>query len=270
MKTGVVLYYSPHLLEDFQWCVSNCIPTCQLSIPPEQQTAESAAAIGAARSASGIEITAIVGGWSGPAEWNFTHGPQTLGIVPPAYRAVRLQELVRSAQFAKSLGVGDVCSHMGFIPENPNDGAYQDFLAAVKWLAHACRDLGIRLNFETGQETPVTLLRTLHDIDLPNVGLNFDPANLLMYGKANPIDALDIVGKHINGVHAKDGEYPTDGRNLGREMPLGQGRVDFPRFVAKLRELGYDGPLTIEREISGEQQRADVLAANKLLLGLIG
>ncbi len=91
-----------------------------------------------------------------------------------------------------------------------------------------------------------------------------------MYGKANPIDALDVVGRYVRGVHAKDGEYPTDGYSLGREMPMGQGRVGFPAFVAKLKEIGYDGALTIEREISGPQQKNDVLTANGMLLDLIG
>ena len=270
MKTGVVLGYSERLREDFGWCVEHRIPTCQLSIPPELQTPETAKAVDAARRATGMEITALVGTWSGPNEWNFVHGPSTLGIVPPAYRGVRLRELVRCAELAASLGVGDISSHMGFIPENPNDGLYQDFVGAAAWLAAEYAARGVRLNFETGQETPVTLLRAIGDIGAANVGLNFDPANLLMYGKANPVDALDVVGKYVNGVHAKDGMYPTDGRELGRETPLGEGRVDFPRFVAKLREIGYDGALTIEREISGEQQRADVLKANELLLGLIG
>jgi sugar phosphate isomerase/epimerase len=98
-----------------------------------------------------------------------------------------------------------------------------------------------------------------------NLGINFDPANLIMYGKANPIDALDVIGKYINGVHAKDGEYPTDGYFLGVEKPLGQGKVDIGNFIKKLFKTGYNGPVTIEREISGDEQKRDILAANKLL-----
>ena len=217
-----------------------------------------------------MEITALVGGWSGPSEWNFYGGPVTLGIVPPAYRHTRLQELADCAAFAHTLGVRDICSHMGFLPENPNDPLYAEFVSAARWLAEKCEAQEVRLNFETGQETPVTLLRAISDIGKGNVGLNFDPANLLMYGKANPVDALDIVGKYINGVHAKDGEYPTDGQNLGQEKPLGDGRVNFPVFLKKLLEIGYTGALTIEREISGEQQRADVLKANRLLKEILG
>ena len=123
--------------------------------------------------------------------------------------------------------------------------------------------------FETGQETPVTLLRTIEDIGTDNLGINLDPANLILYGKANPVDALDVFGKYVRDVHAKDGLYPTDGKHLGRETPLGEGKVDFPRLIAKLREVGYDGSLTIEREISGEQQLKDILRGKALLEELI-
>lgn len=271
MKTGVVLTYrKEEILKDFRWCVENGIPTCQLSVAPELETPEHAEVIAAACKETGMEITAMVGTWSGPNEWNFRHGPQTLGIVPPAFRFSRLKELVRCADLAKMLGVSTVCTHMGFIPEIPGDPVYNEFIGTARWLAAEFAARGIGLNFETGQETPVTLLRAIGDIGADNIGLNFDPANLLMYGKANPIDALDVVGKYVRGVHAKDGEYPTNGYELGLEKPMGQGRVGFPAFVKKLKEIGYDGALTIEREISGEQQRQDVLMANRMLLELIG
>jgi L-ribulose-5-phosphate 3-epimerase len=104
----------------------------------------------------------------------------------------------------------------------------------------------------------VVLLRTIQQLGLPNLGINLDPANLLMYGKGNPIDALDMIGPYVRNIHVKDGEYPTDGERLGREVPVGQGRVDFPRFVATLQERGFTGEWIIEREISGEQQLKDI------------
>jgi sugar phosphate isomerase/epimerase len=158
---------------------------------------------------------------------------------------------------------------VGFIPENPNDPAYLGVTAALRDVLACCRKNGQKLLFETGQETPVTLLRLMEDLGKQDLGINLDPANLLLYGKANPIDALDVFGKYVLDVHAKDGEYPVDGRNLGEEKPLGKGRVNFPRFIARLKELGYDGPITIEREISGEQQRKDILEAIEFLKGLI-
>ena len=134
--------------------------------------------------------------------------------------------------------------------------------------ASYCKKNGQYFLFETGQETPVTLLRTIEDVGTGNLGINIDPANLLMYGKANPTDALDVFGKYVRGVHGKDGEYPTNGRHLGAEKPMGEGRVNFPVFIAKLKEIGYDGAITIEREIEGEEQIRDIINAKALLEGI--
>ena len=109
----------------------------------------------------------------------------------------------------------------------------------------------------------------IEDVGLDNLGVNLDPANLILYGKANPVDALDTIGEFVRDVHGKDGCYPTDAKHLGAEMPLGKGRVNFPALIARLKELGYDGPITIEREISGEEQVRDILAAKALLETLI-
>jgi len=109
----------------------------------------------------------------------------------------------------------------------------------------------------------------IEDLGGEHLGINLDPANLLMYGKANPVDALDVFGQYVMGVHAKDGEYPTNGRELGVEKPLGEGRVGFPELIAKLKALGYTGALTIEREISGPKQVEDIKRAIEVLSGLI-
>jgi len=135
-------------------------------------------------------------------------------------------------------------------------------------ILRACRELGIEFWFETGQETPVALLRTLRRAGGDDLGVNLDTANLILYGKANPVDALDVLGPHVRGVHAKDGLQPTDPDALGEEVPLGEGNVDFPAFVGKLKDLGYRGPLTIEREISGAQQIKDIRKAVDLLESL--
>jgi sugar phosphate isomerase/epimerase len=269
METGVVTGYGKSLAEDFAWCAANGIPTCQLGVGPGQQTKETADEINELCKRHGMRISALIGCWSGPQEWNAKYGPATLGIVPTAYRAMRMKELEANARFACMLNVPDIATHLGFIPENPGDPLYNEVEAAIRHLTNAYKNLGINLNMETGQETPFTLLRVIQDVQSANLGINFDPANLLMYGRANPIDALDIIGKYVKGVHAKDGEYPTDGYNLGKEKPLGQGMVDIPRFINKLKEVGYQGPVTIEREIHGEQQKKDILAANKMLKELL-
>jgi sugar phosphate isomerase/epimerase len=269
MRTGVVLGYGEKAEQNFTWCVENGITTCQLHVPFAYYNAESAERIRSLCSKTGMEITALIGHGSGPAVYDFYGGPLTIGIVPAAWQASRVRELAASAEFAARLGTPRVCGHMGFIPENPNDPAYTACIAAARWLAGEYAGNGVGLDFETGQETPITMLRAIRDINSPRVGVNFDPANLLMYGKANPVDALDILGPYVRGVHAKDGEYPAEPGRLGPEKPLGQGRVDFPALIKKLLAAGYDGPLTIEREIEGEEQRNDILRANRILEGLI-
>ena len=188
-----------------------------------------------------------------------------MGLVPSEYRSLRMEELKKGSDFAKKIGVENMATHMGFLPENPYSKEYQEVVCAVRYVAMYCQKNGQYLLFETGQETPITLRRTIEDVKTGNLGINLDPANLILYGKANPVDALDVFGEYVRDVHAKDGLYPTDGRNLGKEMPLGQGKVNFPALIKRLKELRYDGTLTIEREISGEEQKKDILSAKKLL-----
>lgn len=216
-----------------------------------------------------IEITALWCGWSGPAVWNFQEGPATLGLVPVTYRHARIQDLKKGSDFAKKIGVIDVITHVGFLPENPSTTEFTDIVCAIRDIASYCKDNGQHFLFETGQETPVTLRRTIEAVGTENLGINLDPANLIVYGKANPVDALEVFGKYVRNIHGKDGCYPTDGNKLGEETPLGEGKVNYPAFVAKLKEIGYDGPITIEREISGEQQIKDIKAAKIYLESLI-
>ena len=102
---------------------------------------------------------------------------------------------------------------------------------------------------ETGQETPTTMSRAIPDVDMPNLGVGFDTANLLLYGNANPVDAIDILGPHVRSVHAKDGRWPTDPYKFGEEVPIGKGLVNFREVFTKLHRLGYTGAISIEREI---------------------
>lgn len=216
-----------------------------------------------------IKIASVWVGWPGPKVWNFIDGPLTLGLVPKEYRYVRMEALKRGADFASMLGVNDIVTHVGFIPENPSTSEYRETIIAVKEVASYCKNLNIYFNFETGQETPITLVRTIEDVGLDNLGINLDPANLLLYGKANPIDAMDIFKDLVRGVHVKDGRYPTNGRQLGQETPVGEGMVNFPLLIEKLIKYNYKGPLIIEREISGPKQKEDILKAKNVLLEIL-
>ena len=241
-------------------------PTCQLTCwHPEWLAQEVAERLVASSKRHGVEVTTIWAGMPGRYVWDFIEGPSTIGLVPPETRAARLEALKLGAEFAQRVGVPSITAHVGFIPDNPADPVYAGLIVALKEIASDCAERGLEFWFETGQETPVTLLRTFEDMGAENLGVNLDPANLLLYGKANPVDALDVFGQYVRGVHAKDGEYPTNGRQLGVEKPLGQGRVGFPTLLAKLLDLGYTGALTIEREISGPQQTADILEGKRFL-----
>lgn len=242
------------------------LPTCQVSCwDPAIYTEENVRALKDACAKYDVEVTSIWTGYPGPATWNFTEGPITIGLVPPEYREMRVDALKKGAEFAAACGVPTITTHAGFIPETPTDPLYAGTVEALRSVAEHCRKLGITFCFETGQETPITLLRVMTDIGTGNLGVNLDPANLLMYGKANPVDALDILGPYVKGVHAKDGEYPTEPARLGVEKALGEGRVDFPVLIPKLKSFGFDGALTIEREISGDQQIKDIRRAMEIL-----
>jgi sugar phosphate isomerase/epimerase len=216
-----------------------------------------------------VRLNALWAGWPGPAEWNFRTGPTTLGLIPAAHRAVRVAALKRAGEFAKALGVPAVITHLGFIPEQPADPVFGEVVASVRDIALHLQRLGLGFWFETGQETPVTMLRLIQAVALPNLGVNLDPANLILYGKGSPVDALDVFGAHVRSVHAKDGLYPTDPLELGREVRIGEGRVRFPELVCRLQEVGFRGDFIIEREIAGEEQRRDISTAIGYLRDLL-
>ena len=235
----------------------------------ELYTDGNAARVRAACAAEGVTISSLWAGWSGRRVWDLYEGPLTLGFLPEETRARRIADMKLAGDFAEKIGVKLIATHAGFIPEQPHEAGYRPMIEALREIAAYFGQRGQTLLFETGQETPVTLLRAFEDIGLANLGVNLDPANLLMYGKANPVDALDLIGRYVRDVHAKDGEYPVDGKHLGKEKKLGDGRVNFPALVAKLRSVGYDGTLTIEREITGSKQTRDIESAIALLRGLI-
>ena len=193
-----------------------------------------------------------------PLEWNFMQGPSTIGIVPPNTRAARIDALRQASDFAKLVGIPQVQTHCGFIPENPGDALYKPAVEAIRTVAKHCQGNGQAFLMETGQETPTTMSRAIRDVDMPNLGVGLDTANLLLYGKANPVDAVDILGPHVMSVHAKDGRWPNNPYEFGEEVLIGKGLVDFRAVFTKLHRLGYKGAISIEREISGPQQIEDV------------
>jgi L-ribulose-5-phosphate 3-epimerase len=244
------------------------LPTCQAyceEFPPGL-----AAKLTAALGKYGIEPTSIVVGGPGKEVWDFYEGPLTIGLVPRDTRAARIAHIKKASDFAKECGVTAVQTHCGFIPENPNDVLYKETVVAMREVAEYCKRNGQNFRYETGQETPITLVRAIRDVGLDNQGVNFDLANLILYGKANPVDAIEILAPYVQGIHAKDGLWPTNPKELGEEVAIGKGKVDFARIISRLKEMKYPGAVTIERETSGPQQMEDVREAKEYLEKLIG
>ena len=272
MKIGVCIGIDD--LADFEKQIAEFpkegFTTCQLlAWNPKIRTPENAEKIKKLLAENNVTPSAYWAGWEGPGVWDFYDGPKTLGLVPPEYREMRVKNLCDGADFAKLLGIQDVITHMGFIPENPNDPEFMPFCDAVRTVAEHLKKNDQYLLFEAGQETPTTMLRCFEVVGTDNLGVNLDTANVILYGKANPVDALDVFGDKVRNLHAKDGRYPTNGRNLGEQTRIGDGKVDFRALIQKLHDIGYDSHITIEREINGEKQIEDIRYAKKYLQEII-
>ena len=244
------------------------LPTCQVHMGPNPDIGV-AAPLRQALDKYGVEATAIMTLGPGPMVWDFYEGPKTIGIVPELTRAARVDALKRASDLAAACHVNAVHTHCGFIPENPNDPLYAETVRAIQDVASHCKGNSQIFLMETGQESPITMLRVITDAGTGNIRVNLDTANLILYGKGEPVGALDVLGKYVRGLHAKDGMYPVDPKKLGREVAIGQGRVDFPGVMQALHRLRYTGPITIEREISGPQQEADIRSSKMFLERLI-
>lgn len=201
-------------------------------------------------------------GCSGPQVWDFTQGPSTIGLGNAALREERMLSMMKAAEVCNQLHIPIAMAHLGFVPENPSEAEYSTYVEMLSRIGRRYGELGVRFLLETGQETPVTLRRLIRDAGEKSVGVNLDPANLLMYGRGNPLDAVDILRHLILGLHVKDGLYPegTDD-SLGRETVLGLGLVPFPALFEKLAGYGFHGAAIIEREVSDRERQADVRSA---------
>lgn len=272
MNIGVCVNFNSidDMSDKFKNLKDNKFNSCQLvSWSPECWTDENAEIIKQLLKEYDVTPSAFWCGYEGPREWNFYDGPKTIGLIPKEYREMRIKNLCDGSDFARKLNISDVITHMGFIYEDPNHPDFIPFCDAVRTVAEHCKANNQRLLFETGQETPVTILRCFETIGSDNLGVNLDTANLILYGKANPVDALNVIGKYICNLHAKDGNYPVNGHDLGEETRLGTGTVDFKGVFQKLKAYGYDSYVTIEREITGDQQLVDILESREYLQNII-
>jgi sugar phosphate isomerase/epimerase len=245
------------------------VPTIHLHTPYRASRTPARAREFSARLADlGIRVTCVFAGFEGESYADIPTVSRTVGLVPPATRAERAAELREIADFARLLGVRAVGVHIGFVPHDATSGAYRDVLHTAREACDYLSAHGQALHLETGQEPADVLLRFLGDVERDNLFINFDPANMILYGVGEPLEAVRLLGRHVRSVHCKDAAWSDQpGVTWGRETPLGEGDVDFPAFLRTLAEIGYAGPLTIEREIPQEpvRQQAEIAAAVGLL-----
>jgi sugar phosphate isomerase/epimerase len=243
------------------------VPTVQLHAPPpEMRTPERAEEIRRQFEEANIRITVVFCGFPGESYADIPTVRRTVGLVPRETRAERLQQAKEVSDFARHLGVSAIALHMGFIPEDTSDPLFQEVVEVTRELCDYAHQNGQRVHLETGQESAEGLLQFIRAVNRLNIGVNFDPANMILYGSGNPIEALTKVGHLVRSVHCKDAKWADrPGEEWGEEVPLGEGEVNIELYLRTLKLLGYVGPLTIEREITGEQQKRDIAAAVQLL-----
>jgi len=248
------------------------VPTIQLHAPHQATRTQANADAFLKRLAGyGIRLSCVFGGFEGESYADIPTVARSVGLVPPQTRAARTKELKEIADFAKLLGCKAVGLHIGFVPHDRSLPLYQEVVAVARDVCDHCAKNGQSLHLETGQETADDLLAYIQDVERPNLGINFDPANMILYGTGEPIAALKKVGRYVKSIHCKDGKWAKNpGKEWGQEVALGEGDVGMENYLRTLKEIGYDGPLTIEREIPQEpdRQKAEIGRALNLLRAL--
>ena len=250
------------------------VPTIQLHAPAaETRTQETADRLRSQLNEMSVELTAVFGGFEGESYADIPTVVNTVGLVPESTRAARLQEMKEIADFSNMIGCKVVALHLGFVPHETTDPAYGGIVDVTQDLCDHAAGNGQSVHLETGQETADGLLQFLSSVGRDNLFVNFDPANMILYGTGEPIPALQKVGSFVRSVHCKDGTWSDKpGETWGAEVPLGDGDVDIRKYLQTLDEIGYIGPLTIEREIPSEPERQlkEIGAAVELLNKLKG
>ncbi len=233
------------------------IPTLQLHAPHRSTRTPSAAEKFVERlDQLSIELTAVFGGFDGESYADIPTVSRTVGLVPPETRAERLREMFEISDFARLLGCEVIALHLGFVPHDRSLPLYEEVLQVTRQLCEHASQNDQALHLETGQETGEALLAFIADSECDNLFVNFDPANMILYGTGDPIETLKQIGKYVRSVHCKDALWSDQpGVTWGREMPLGEGQVDMQLYLQTLKDIGYLGPLTIEREIPQEPER---------------
>lgn len=218
-----------------------------------------------------LQATVVFAGFDGESYADIPTVKETVGLVPQALRAERVVELKQIIDFTKMLGVGVTGMHVGFVPHELESQAFAEIVTTTQDVCDHAGACGVNMHLETGQEPADVLIAFLDAVNRPNLFVNFDPANMILYGCGEPLPALRALGSRVRSVHCKDAKWSDQpGVTWGEEVPLGKGDVDIGAYLAALKEIGYEGPLTIERELSQEpeRQKAEIGHAVDLLNSL--
>lgn len=252
---GVIQYDLSNIDKSFKDLHDQGFGSCEINYRKSALTKDFAEQVKMASKKHNIKVTTLVGVPGSKSVWNFRQGPATIGLVPVEERADKIKVYHEMIDFCAMADIPAMHSHFGFIPEDPSSEQYKDFIKVMQKLANYAKERKVMIYFETGQETPTTLIRAIKDIGTGNVFINCDLANLLMYGKANSLDAVKLFGSLIKEFHAKDGKYPDPDNpyELGAEVPIPTGEVDFPAVIAELKKQGFKGAVTIECELNGSR-----------------
>jgi sugar phosphate isomerase/epimerase len=245
------------------------VRTVHLHTPhAESRTPQRAAEFNKRLADFGIKITCVFAGFEGESYADIPTVKRTVGLMPLETRAARTTELKAIADFARDLNVNVVGIHLGFVPHDTADREYRTMVELTRGVCEHCKRNGQALHLETGQEPVDVLIQFLDDVERDNLFVNFDPANMILYGAGEPIPAVEKLCSRIRSIHCKDATWSDrPGETWGAEVPLGEGDVDMEAFLRTLKKIGYHGPLTIEREIpqEPERQKAEIGRAIELL-----
>jgi L-ribulose-5-phosphate 3-epimerase len=250
-------------------CECTGITRLQLALDPLREDSSAWGRIAELARARGVAIVSGMFGTVGEDYSTLDTIRRTGGVVPDATWEANWRNIQVVAGIAARLELRTVTFHAGFLPHETSDPSFARLLARIEQIAALFANHGIALGFETGQETAATLAAFLRHLNRPNVGVNFDPANMLLYDKGDPIQALHTLGPWLKQCHIKDARRTRVPGTWGEEVPVGTGEVDWPAFLRTLESLGYRGDLCIERE-AGEQRAADIRAARLHLEQLLG
>lgn len=243
------------------------LKTAQVDLDPWRENAKAWSGAKEALAAAGISLVSGMFRTVGEDYTTLETIRRTGGVVPDATWAQNWTNLQTTVKTARLLGVPMVTFHAGFLPHEPADPTFEKLVGRIRQIARLFAAEGIDVGFETGQESAEALKAFLQQLGEPNVGVNFDPANMLLYNSGDPVTALRTIGPWVKGVHLKDGIVTKVAGNWGTEVPVGKGEVNWPAFFSTLSEIGYKGACCIECE-AGNQRLADIQAGKRFVESL--